>query len=65
MKQLKIGAIYIDKHIGKLIYIGRIGYEINHLTGVRGSNMFRALDMRHATYVRLTKKEIESSLQPE
>ena len=63
MNKLRIGTIYTDRHIGKLIYIGRIGYEVKHLTGVPGSNMFRALNLKGETYVRLTKKEIEQ-LQP-
>lgn len=63
MKKLSIGYIYTDVQIGKLIYIGRIGYEIKHLTGVPGSHMFRALDLKNETYVRLTKKDIEQ-LQP-
>lgn len=63
MNKLCIGYIYTDVQIGKLIYIGRIGYEVKYLTGVPGSNMFRALDLKGKTYVRLTKKEIEQ-LQP-
>lgn len=63
MNKLRIGTIYTDRQIGKVIYIGRIGYEINHLTGVKGSNMFRALDLKNESYVRFTKKEIEL-LQP-
>jgi hypothetical protein len=63
MNKLKIGCIYKDAQIGRLIYIGRIGYEIKHIKGVLGTNMFRGLDLKNETYIKLTKKEIEL-LQP-
>jgi hypothetical protein len=60
MITLVIGKVYTDRHIGRLSYIGRIGYELN-IPGVKGSNVF--VDLSTGVQVRLTKKEIEQ-LQP-
>jgi hypothetical protein len=63
MNKLRIGTIYTDRHIGKLLYMGKIGYNFNEITGVKGSNIFRVLNSRTVAFVWLTKKEIEQ-LQP-
>ena len=55
MITLVIGKVYIDRHIGKLSYIGRIGYELN-IPGVKGSNVFVSLST--GVQVKLSKKEI-------
>lgn len=60
MITLVTGKVYTDRHIGRLSYIGRIGYELN-IPGVKGSNVF--VDLSTGVQVRLTKKEIEQ-LQP-
>jgi hypothetical protein len=64
MNKLRIGAIYTDRHVGQLLYMGRLGYEFNETKGIKGSNIFRVLSHpKHMTFVWLTKKEIEQ-LQP-
>lgn len=55
MITLVIGKVYTDRHIGRLSYIGRIGYELN-IPGVKGSNIF--VDLSTGIQVRLSKKEI-------
>lgn len=63
MEKLRVGAIYTDRHLGKLLYMGRIGFNFNEITGIKGSNIFRVLNRRGVSFVWLTKKEIEL-LQP-
>ena len=55
MITLVIGKVYTDRHIGKLSYIGRIGYELN-IPGVKGTNVF--VDLSTGIQVKLKKKEI-------
>jgi len=52
---LKLEAIYTDKHLGRLLYIGRIGYELN-IKGVKGKAVF--VIQNCLSLVCLTKKEI-------
>lgn len=55
MITLVIGNVYNDRHIGKLSYIGRIGYELI-IPGVKGTNVFVSLST--GVQVKLSKKEI-------
>jgi len=54
---LKLESVYTDKHLGKLVYIGRIGYELN-IRGVKGKAVFVVQSC--LTLVCLTKKEISN-----
>lgn len=60
MKKLKIGKVYTDKQIGKVVYMGRIGFELN-VPGIKGSNIF--VDLSTGMQIWLTKKDI-TTLQP-
>lgn len=53
---LTLEAIYTDKALGKLVYIGRIGYELN-IRGVKGRAVF--VVQRCLSLVILSKKEID------
>ena len=55
MVTLVIGKVYNDRHIGKLSYLGRIGYELI-IPGVKGTNVFVSLST--GMQVKLKKKEI-------
>ena len=55
MDTLKIGNVYVDRHIGKLSYIGRIGYELN-IPGIKGCHVF--VDLSTGAQVWLSKSEI-------
>jgi len=52
---LKLEAVYTDKHLGRLVYIGRIGYELN-IQGVKGKAVF--VVQNTLSLVCLTKQEI-------
>lgn len=52
---LKLEAIYTDKDLGRLVYIGRIGYELN-IQGVKGKAVFVAQNTLSLVY--LSKQEI-------
>ena len=55
MVTLVIGKVYNDRHIGKLSYLGRIGYELI-IPGVKGTNVFVSLST--GIQIKLKKKEI-------
>lgn len=52
---LKLEAIYTDKDLGRLVYIGRIGYELN-IQGVKGKAVF--VVQASLSLVCLSKEEI-------
>lgn len=52
---LTLKAIYTDKALGKLVYIGRIGYELN-IRGVKGRAVF--VVQNTLSLVILSKREI-------
>lgn len=59
MRKLVIGEIYTERFLGKLQYMGRIGYELKE-RGIKGSNIFRILSWKSVMCtVWLTKKEIK------
>ena len=59
-ENLIIGKTYNDKILGKLLYIGRIGYELNmpHISKVKGMHIFVALNMGYHL-ITVTKREIQ------
>ena len=56
--KLTVGEIYHDKHLKDVLYMGRIGIEFNGTTGIKGSHIFRVLNMKGPSLVWLTKEEI-------
>jgi|LakMenEpi03Aug12_release.lakeMendotaPanAssembly.Ray.scaffolds.fasta_scaffold4206705_2 hypothetical protein len=57
--ELQIGLSYLDKELGKILYIGRTGYEINIpiLGKQKGKHVFVTMRFKHPVMVKLSKQD--------
>ena len=62
---LKIGNVYKDKSLGRLLYLGRFGYDFtpSDRKGVKGAHIFINLEWAKPAFIWLYKKQI-ADLQP-
>jgi hypothetical protein len=61
--ELQIRYTYYDSELGKLLYIGRIGYELNlpMISKQKGKNVFIAVDaFKLPVFVTLNKDDINN-----
>jgi hypothetical protein len=64
--ELQIRYVYYDSELGKLLYIGRIGYELNlpMISKQKGKNVFIAVDaFKLPVFITLKKDEIKNLKQ--
>jgi hypothetical protein len=61
VNNIRIGEIFTDRILGKMLYIGRIGYELNmpQICKLKGRHIFVGIDIRYPTLIPFTKKNIQ------
>jgi hypothetical protein len=61
MDNIRIGETFNDRILGKMLYIGRIGYELNmpHICKLKGRHIFVGIDIRYHPLIPFTKKDIQ------